>query len=155
MIHTSSDARLVPPYMAHSMSKRRDKAKEARLAASIWKLKWNPYSQRLVCPYCERTYIAGLVLYPVKWGMWRITKAPPDTLPSKRQWAEIRRAAGGWFAQKELAAGRAGGEPVNLAVDQPCSCPDIGLPVPECPVHGMASQTWGEEAKVPPKPEEI
>ena len=99
---------------------------------SVWKLQWNPITQRLVCPYCTTPFTAGLVLYTVPPGAYRSLTPPPDTIPTPHQRAELRRLAGGYFGKdphKQTAE-------VNLVIDDPCTCSEVTGWSPSCPVHG-------------------
>ncbi|HKB39431.1 MAG TPA: hypothetical protein VKD72_23545 [Gemmataceae bacterium] len=121
---------------------RRTVAKSEPRRKSVRNLTWNPYSQRLCCPWCRKSYVCGLLVFPVKNGMWRLVRPPFDAKPNKRELAEIRRRAGGWYLTHEFLRG----EHANLAVQQPCVCPETGLEVPDCPVHGAIAAAR-EEAK--------
>lgn len=118
---------------------RRD-AQHMPKARRIWELVWNPHSQRLACPWCGRSYIAGLMLYPVRPHAQRPLDAPPDTVPGPRELAQLRRKAGGWHAR----ALHQTGQHVNQAVTSPCSCGAAaeGWSV-TCPVHGDPDQLQG------------
>lgn len=105
---------------------------------SVWKLTYNPNSQRLRCPHCNLTYIVGLLAYPVPHHR-RSLEAPPDTVPTSRQWMEMRKQGGGWFVRKAYTLG----EEVNLVVDSPCSCGPKSW-APTCPIHGDPAHGGGQ-----------
>ena len=117
--------------------------KRMRTVKSIQYLTWNPFTQRLTCPWCNRAFVAGLILYPVKPGGLRPQDPPPDVEPTIRERQELARRdrmeqsrlAGGYYADHVWAPG----EPVNVHVDQPCSCPPRGW-ASDCPVHGSSQE---------------
>ena len=121
-----------PPKSRRSRSRLRGDIREAPRRPSVWDLVWNPLTQRLRCPWCDVPYLVGLVLYPVKHGARRPAKAPPDTIPNKRQLLELRRRTGGWGAKDTYA----NGAEVNLVVDNPCTCRPNTWDT-ACPVHGI------------------
>jgi hypothetical protein len=123
-----------PPKASRLQSRGRQRGdiRETPRTASVWDLVWNPLSQRLRCPWCGIVYLIGLVAFPVKHGARRPLKAPPDTIPDKRQLLELRRRTGGWWAKAHYAEG----QEVNLVVDEPCICPPNGWAV-ACPIHGV------------------
>jgi hypothetical protein len=96
---------------------------------------WNPCTQRLKCRWCGTVYMAGLLLHPVAPGLKAIVDPPPDVVPSAREVAVSRQKAQGWWATKTYQRG----QPVNVAVVSPCSCPQKGWSV-ACPVHGDTAQ---------------
>jgi hypothetical protein len=96
---------------------------------------WNPVCQRLKCPWCNGTYMAGLLLWSVPSGAKRILDPPPDVLPTAREIAVSRLKAGGWWATQAYQRG----QHVNVAVVTPCSCPLKGWSE-GCPVHGDPAQ---------------
>jgi predicted RNA-binding Zn-ribbon protein involved in translation (DUF1610 family) len=110
-------------------SRRRYEAKERPTTPSTRKLRWNPYTQRLKCPHCGVAHHVGLVLYSVRRLM---LTAPSDTIPNAHERAELRSLGGGWYLDRPYEQE---GQPVNLAVDVPCSCPPRGWAV-TCAVHG-------------------
>jgi hypothetical protein len=122
LISTLGDRR---PQPTRSTARRRSKHRSA------WALLWNPYTQRLTCPWCDKSFHCGVVLFPIKPGQRRVLVAPSDTTLTPRHELEQRQQVGGWYAQKVHEPG----DPVNLVLDRPCSCPDRGW-APSCPVHG-------------------
>jgi len=115
-----------------TMSQRRSDARENPGVPAIWTLRWNPYTQRLWCPWCRNSFVAGLMLYPMKLGGPRPTSAPPDTIPTKRQLLALRRQAGGFFAEQVFHRG----DEVNLVIDADCTCPE-GEYNPRCLIHAV------------------
>lgn len=90
---------------------------------------YNPITSHLRCPECKKVYVVGQILYDV--GRASRQAAPPDTIPSIRQLAELRRYARGFWAI--LARGKV--DRVNLYLEGECCC----YPAPwhpDCPVHG-------------------
>jgi hypothetical protein len=133
---TATDGR--GPARLANLGNRRAAARSTPRNASVRDLVWNPYSQRLHCPFCDMSFHAGLLLYPVKKGAW-ITTAPPDCLPNARQRQEIRAQGRGWWAIEPHSKQHE----VNVSITAECSCPDRGTSR-TCPIHG-----W-QEAKAPP-----
>lgn len=114
----------------------RQRARDSPKAKRVWQAVWNPYSQRLACPWCGRSFVAGLVLYPIRPHAPRPLDAPPDTIiPSLREYISQRRQAGGWYTRQLHRIG----QDVNLGLTAPCSCPEHGWSV-TCPVHGDPDQ---------------
>jgi len=133
-----TDDRRAPKRLA-TIGRRRGAARHNPKRSSVDALVWNPYSQRVKCMYCHCCFHAGLVLYPVRNGMYRIRVPPEDTVPDKRQALELRRAqGGGWYAvQPHIRdARRVLANSVNVYVDQGCTCPMFGYSG-TCPIHGL------------------
>lgn len=135
VIFTVINNRTLPARLQAPAHLRRD-AKQLPKSKRILQAAWNPFTQRLTCPWCGRAYVAGLMLYPLNLHVYsqKALDAPPDTVPTSRQLAEMRRRAGGWHARQLYQAG----EHVNQAVLTPCSCGE-GWNV-RCPVHGDPEQ---------------
>src|SRR5215510_4119416 len=144
IIRTTHNAENLPARLK-SIGQQRGAARLRPKSPAIEALVWNPYSQRLRCPWCDAAWVCGLMVYPVKPGMWRVRQPPPDAHPNKRELAQLRHATGGWWAEQEYVRE----SHVNLVVDQPCSCPP-GEQLASCPIHGASSQVQqaSEEAKV-------
>lgn len=103
---------------------------------------YNPYTQRLACPGCHKTYQVGLLLYPVVERSWRAL-APSDTVPTPRQQLAIRRhALGGLWTEEPKRSGEA----VNLVVEAKCSCPQPYGWAAACPLHGWIPRGEGGES---------
>lgn len=117
--------RLQEPVRARAAAKQRPRAE------SVLRMFWNPYTQRLQCPWCDHVYTLGIVAYPAKRRGRRIVAPPPDCEPTPAEVAEMRRLAGGWFvtAIKPLE------DEANLRVSSECSCPEQGTD-PSCQLHG-------------------
>ena len=116
----------------------RPHAQQQRLARRVKdanKLVWNPFTQRLRCPWCQRAFVAGLLLYPVKPGSARITEQPPDVTKIRRDRLEERNQAGGWQVEEPYVVG----QHVNLMVEACCSCPPRGW-ASDCPLHGQPAE---------------
>lgn len=97
------------------------------------RLAWNPFTQRLDCPYCHASFAAGLVLYP---AAPYTMEPPPDVVRTQRERRmEQRRGAGGWCVEGTYVSGT----PVNLYVQAPCSCPRRGWSS-GCPLHGRGGE---------------
>ena len=95
---------------------------------------YNPYSCVLTCPWCRHKFMVGLLLWSVPGGSHIDRRQPPDTKPTRRQLAQLRAYAHGWWAEQLL---RTGGH-VNVAVVAECTCPPPDGWAPACPVHGSA-----------------
>ena len=130
LILSSFDERSGPARL-QSIGQRRGAARRTPHNVSVKALVWNPLSQRLACPFCGKSYYAGLVLYPAPPSRPQAIAPPADAIPTRRQLAELRRRTGGWWAEQAYKPG----EPVNLIIDSPCICPPKGWAV-VCPVHG-------------------
>jgi hypothetical protein len=131
LIFTSLDKHSLPMRLQERAHLRRDAATTPR-SKRVWKSVWNPHSQRLACPWCHRSFVGGLMLYPVRPYVPRPVNAPPDTVPNDHERAEMieRRKAGGWRSRRYQQAG----QHVNLAVTSPCSCGEGWTMT--CPIHG-------------------
>jgi len=129
LLFTMHDARRHPGWR-HTNHRRRALAAEKPRSPSIRDMVFNPVTQRLRCPFCRSTYAVGIVAYPIHPGGY-LREEPSDTRPTKRQRMEMRRAAGGFFIDKDNRSS----DEVNLAIDGDCSCPEKGW-VPSCRVHG-------------------
>lgn len=132
LIFAGIDKRNLPKRLA-TQSRTRAVAKDRPRAESILRLFWNPYTQRLECPWCEHVFTLGLVFYPVKNRGRRIIVPAPDTEPTAAEVAEMRRLAGGWFVK----GGKMREDPANLVLREGCSCPELGTD-PACALHGSA-----------------
>lgn len=119
------------PKRLQGTARARAVAKQRPTSRGVWSLVWNPYSQRLRCPWCEHSFTVGLVFYPNPAGETRTTVPPPDCAPNAAELAEMRRLGGGWFADKA----RKWDDPANVVVSRGCSCPRLGVD-PYCPLHG-------------------
>lgn len=112
------------------LTSRRRKTSARERAKSNRKYPYNAYLQSLTCPYCDRVYIVGLLLWSPQQGTWN-QRAPADTLPNRRQLAELRAHAASKWPWQAIRHG----ENVNVFVTTPCTCPQAGCD-PACPVHG-------------------
>jgi hypothetical protein len=107
--------------------------------------KWYDRVHQVVqCPRCHVSYQVGLLFYPYLVGANRRT--PLDVQPTKRELAELRNLAGGWWMRDEVARTTSAVQigsthglveipAVNLYVPEPCTC----APLPwraSCAVHG-------------------
>jgi hypothetical protein len=114
--------------------------KRMRTVKSVKYLTWNPYTQRMTCPWCNRAFVVGLLFYPSLPGGPRATEPPSDVAPTPRERQELARrdrieqarGAGGWYLERVPQDG----EPVNLHVPATCRCPPRGVAA-ECPIHGQ------------------
>lgn len=114
--------------------------KRMRTVKSVKYLTWNPYNQRMTCPWCNRVFVVGLLFYPVTPGSPMRGEPPVDVAPTPRERQELARrerieqarGAGGWYLEQVAIAP----EPVNLHVPASCCCPPRGVAA-ECPIHGQ------------------
>jgi hypothetical protein len=104
---------------------------------------FNPLTQRLNCP-CGVSWVVGVVLYHVQ--RHANYAQPSDTIPTRRQLAQLRRKTGGVWVETK----RDGDDPVNLVVDRPCICERADRWAPDCPIHGDATFTTPQPE--PPDP---
>jgi hypothetical protein len=107
--------------------------RRARTITATRQLTWNPYTQRLTCPWCRNSFVAGLVLFPAMGGP--CNEAPPDTVPTRAERMQLRAIAGGWCTEE----GYHNGDPVNQYVPGGCSCPLTGWSA-ECRLHGKRAR---------------
>lgn len=135
----SSTKGYLPKRLA-SLSRARAAAATLPNNPAVRALVYNPFSQRLRCPYCDTVWVCGLILYTAapRSKSDHVARtvpplpAPPDVIPNRRQVVAMRQQARGWWARR----GYTPGQEVNLVVDQPCSCDPLAAPDPTCPVHG-------------------
>lgn len=101
---------------------------------------WHSESSSLTCWNCQRTYVIGLIAWPVKRGGARTL--PRDQVPNERQLAQLRAmggsGAGWWMPQSEAKKPK---RPDSTNITAGCSCREQsdGTPAlddPKCPVHG-------------------
>lgn len=95
---------------------------------------YNPLTQRLICPQCRRTFVVGLLIYPVEPRAQ--PEQPYDTQPSWKQLLRERQLTGAFFLDKPIR----GAQSVNVVVEGGCQCEVRGALVPTCPVHGWEEQ---------------
>lgn len=113
--------------------------KRMRTVKSVQYLTWNPYNQRMTCPWCNRVFAVGLLFYPVTPGSPLRSDPPIDVVPTPRERQELERRER--IEQARLAGGSyleevwRGGDPVNLYVPAGCLCPPRGW-ASDCPLHG-------------------
>jgi hypothetical protein len=136
LIFAGIDKRFLPSRLADT-ARARAAAKQRPKAESILRLFWNPYTQRLCCPWCDHVYTLGVVFYPARRRGRRITQPAPDTEPTPAEVAEMRRLAGGWFVQGGKTSRLAHLAHANLLVTAECSCVSGGTD-PACLLHGAA-----------------
>lgn len=98
---------------------------------------WNPRTARLKCPQCDKTYLIGLLAWPVR-ASWGKTTAPMDQVPHERQLAQMRAEAGGFWMEEEMAQPRFKAEHTNITARCSCAQDDRGELTlsPECLIHG-------------------
>ena len=132
LIFAGIDKRHLPKRLAEN-NRARAAAKARPRAASVLALFWNPYTQRLACPWCDHVYTLGVVFYPVKNRGRRISVPAPDVEPTPAEVAEMRRLAGGWFVK----GGKRPEDHANQVVRTTCCCPPLGTD-PRCALHGDA-----------------
>ena len=142
LIFAGIDKSFLPKRLADA-SRARAAAKQRPRAESVLRLFWNPYTQRLCCPWCDHVYTLGLLFYPVKTKGRRITRPAPDTEPTAAEVAEMRRLAGGWWVK----GGKAPEEYANQHVTAECRCPEQAT-ASDCPLHG--EQVLAQPAPVRP-----
>jgi hypothetical protein len=136
LLNSTQDQGHLARHFKHSKEARTtDKyRKRARTVTAASQLTWNPYTQRLRCPWCRYQFVVGLLVFPVGDGLKGsgAFDPPPDVAPTRSERLELRRLAGGYCAEESYAYGA----PVNHYVPAPCSCPEKGWIV-SCPVHGQ------------------
>lgn len=98
---------------------------------------YNPLTSTLRCPGCHAVYQVGLLLWPVRKGVWgRDERIPADQRPTRDQMRQLRQYATGWYAE-EL---RKKGQETNVFVTAECTCPWGGWAT-ACPIHGWDQAT--------------
>jgi hypothetical protein len=132
LIFAGIDKRYLPKRLVEN-NRARAAAKQRPRAESVLRMFWNPYTQRLACPWCDHVYTLGLVFYPVEKRSRRIVTPAPDVEPTAAEVAEMRRLAGGWFVK----GGKQVEDYANLLVPVSCSC-SAGGTDPACALHGAA-----------------
>ena len=127
------------------------RARQAHRRASAY----NPLTAQLRCPSCGHIYGVGLVLWSLDPGPKStptVDRIPADQQPTARQRAQLRAYTVGIWADERKVQG----DPVNILVEQPCTClpgdeirPERGGGQrgrdrferdPFCPVHGWAKR---------------
>lgn len=131
LIFAGVDQKYLPKRL-QDRTRARAAAKQRPMAESVLRMFWNPYTQRMECPWCEKVYTLGVVIYSVPNRGPRVTPAP-DIEPTPAEVAEMRRLAGGWFVKRP----KPNEEHANLLVTATCSCPQGGID-PACQLHGEA-----------------
>ncbi len=60
---------------------------------------FNPTTARFTCNHtgCKRTYVLGLVAWPVTATPGVASAPPEDQVPDERELAQLRREGGGWW----------------------------------------------------------
>ena len=64
---------------------------------------WDPWTARFTCTNkeCHRTYVLGLLAWPIIRAN-RVASSPPaDQVPNIRQLAQMRKEGGGWWLPEE------------------------------------------------------
>jgi hypothetical protein len=148
LIFAGIDQRFLPKRLA-DVSRARTAAKHRPRAESVVRLFWNPYTQRLQCPWCDHIYTLGLLFYPVTRQNGRSTRLPaPDIEPTPAEVAEMRRLGGGWWVK---GGRRSWLDHANLHVEAECRCVAGGTD-PTCLIHGAAvTDDRPEGGESPPK----
>lgn len=62
---------------------------------------WDPWTARLQCGTCRRSYVLGVVAWPIRRGINTANAPPRDQVPSPRQLAQLRAEGGGWWMPDE------------------------------------------------------
>lgn len=60
---------------------------------------WNPVSARFTCTFreCKKSYVLGIVAWPVVSGRFPASTPPADQVPGPRELAQMRKEGGGWW----------------------------------------------------------
>lgn len=103
---------------------------------------WDPTTARWKCHGCSKTYLIGLIAWPVRMGGWTTGTKPMDQVPNERQLAQMRGEAGGYWMEEEYAQPRH--KPEHTNVTARCTCPqddrgEITVSA-ECAIHGKYYQ---------------
>ncbi len=100
---------------------------------------YNARIARLRCPGCERTYIIGLVCWPIAPGGspgHRSTR-PADQHPDPRTALQMRTQGGGWWPKTAIKRRRAA---QSNATGRECICPEGRGIYTDCPIHGEGGE---------------
>ena len=148
LILPARQGRKLPPRLERSIGDQRDVARSQPAVGE--RLVYNPHTQLVRCTSCGRSYVVGLVLFPLRRGASRPVDAPIDAEPTRAQRLAMTRLAGGWAARQAYVENET---QVNQVITQPCSCPARGAGDPTCPVHGTreAENRLGEGGQTEPQ----
>jgi hypothetical protein len=75
-----------------------------RVRSRIKTASWNPATSRFRCEGaqgCGRTYLIGLVAWPIIQAPFVASQTPEDQVPHPRQLAQMRKEGGGWWLSEE------------------------------------------------------
>ncbi len=66
---------------------------------------WDPKTARFKCtvPTCTRTYVLGIVAWPIVAAPRVASQTPEDQVPHPRELAQLRKEGGGWWLADEAA----------------------------------------------------
>jgi hypothetical protein len=114
-------------------TRQRKHRKHSKLTEQGRRRIYNVHTQLLWCPWCESSFVVGLLLFPTRQHVRRPLDAPIDARPTRAERLEMARLGGGYLMEERY---REGETHVNRIVQAPCSCPPHGW-VDSCPVHAQ------------------
>lgn len=82
---------------------------------------WDPWTARFTCTNkdCGRSYVLGILAWPVKSGAHHVASAPPaDQVPNARQLAQMRKEGGGWWMEEGEGQRYARPHETNLTTEE-------------------------------------
>lgn len=84
-----------------------------RSAAPLRAVVWDPFCQRIRCRQCGRRWQLGIWIQSLRHGVKR--RPAPDVVPTLRELAELRQAAGGLWSTEEYTSSTA---PANVVLPE-------------------------------------
>lgn len=85
---------------------------------------WDPTTARFTCTNkttgssCGRSYVLGLVAWPIGQGASAASQTPEDQVPGPRQLAQMRREGGGWWLADEAKQTLRRPQETNLTLEE-------------------------------------
>lgn len=66
---------------------------------------WDPWTARFTCTnqVCHRSYVLGILAWPITQGNPSCQATPEDQVPSPRQLSQMRKEGGGWWLSDQDA----------------------------------------------------
>jgi len=97
---------------------------------------WDASSSRLTCHHCGKTYVVGLIAWPVQQGGGAVgnpegASRPRDQVPNERQLSEMRAEGAGWWMPDTEKKRRVRPDDTNVTAS--CTCGAVADP--HCPIH--------------------
>ncbi len=99
---------------------------------------WKANIAQATCSECRRSFIVGLLFWPIKVGggqPGRRPTRPADQLPGPRERLAYRNQAGGFWPRTALDRTRATTSNIAGPEENACGCDPDGEPSPSCGLH--------------------